>query len=207
MLTEEQRARILELHRKGLSRNRIAKELDISWDTVNRVLKALNESGKIEKAEKVENIREEFERVSRIFQYEIELERMKEEIAREKENADDYKLYMLKILEKKVNWAAENVENCDEEIMERIRSEFREAIGIPCGEIVDRMLENYREVRRFEQERGMSIDEMKAFVEENSDLVLDLKKLRNQRRALKREISRLNRERDGFPGKCVCLGT
>ena len=35
MLTEEQRARILELHKKGLSKNRTAKELGVSWDTVN----------------------------------------------------------------------------------------------------------------------------------------------------------------------------
>jgi|GEM_PF-3842842 IS30 family transposase len=116
MLTEEQKRRIKELHEKGLSRNKIARELGISWDTVNRVLKSANFNKSKDLLDKTENFREEFERKSRIFEYEVELKRMGEEITREKELADEYRLYKLEILEKKVDWVIKNIEGCDEEI-------------------------------------------------------------------------------------------
>ena len=49
---------------------------------------------------------------------------MRKEIEREKEVADEYKLYKLEILEKKIDWVIKNVEDCDEEIMEKIRAEI-----------------------------------------------------------------------------------
>lgn len=205
MLTEEQRARILELHKKGLSKNRIAKELGVSWDTVNKVIKEVTGESR-ETDNKIGNLREEFERISRIAEYEVELKRTRKEIEREKEVADEYKLYKLEILEKKVDWVIKNVEDCDEEIMERIRAEFKETIGIPCKEIVDEMIESYKEVKEFERQKGMSIEEMKAFVEEHSDLILDMKKLRRQVKALKKDVESLNRQRDWLSKEVGMLG-
>jgi DNA repair exonuclease SbcCD ATPase subunit len=74
--------------------------------------------------------------------------------------------------------------------------EFKETIGVPYKEIVDEMVESYKKIKELEKEKGMSMEEMRAFVEEHSDLILNLKELRRQAKALKKDVESLNRQRN-----------
>ncbi len=108
-LSRDIRDKVIELSRMGMSKNRIAKELNISWDSVKRIL----EENKVKEDKKMDDIRKKLKNI----EYREELEEMLIEV----EASTNIKH---KILKEKIRFLLEQDE-IDDDIFKEIRNEYK----------------------------------------------------------------------------------
>ena len=112
MLTAEERRKILRLWQEGYSKNAIARELNRSWSTIDKVIK------QGEQGEQRKGI--DFKREFQLIDFQTELE-----LALKLLNSDPAHLH----LQRKIEFALKNIRHLDTETMKMLRNEVVKALS------------------------------------------------------------------------------